>query len=179
MTTVKNNRPAPLTMQYVGGQHGRIDLYPGLNFNFPESELPPLRNHAVWAALLESGEIEILTTEPSSEGELEGFEVVEDKRTGQPLPMMETSVDKPIVQGNAQKAEPKPQVLVPDTQTISLSNVEDLEATKQALVDLPKIGATTAQRILDGMPYSTMDEVKAASRLNNDAWELVKDSISL
>ena len=181
MVSVRYNRPSTFTIKYVGGKHSQIDLHPGINLNFPASELKALRSHPVWMAMLTTREIEILNYEPTSQGEKEGFEVVEDKKTGQPMPIQDTNVDEPIVQGPPQEQEPKPQVLVdgPIDGVVVLSSEIPRDRLETDLIALPGIGKVTATRILDAMPFESLDQVKAASELNDAAWEQVEPRISI
>lgn len=176
MVAVRYNRPTTLTLNYIGGKHDRIDLNPGINLNFPESELPALRQHQVWVAMLEAGEVEILLSEPTAEGELEGFSVTEDKKSGQPMPIQNASVDKPIVQGQSQQEPPKTQVQVsvPETPLVNLNS-----ATQEQLEALPGIGKVTAKRIIDDRPYESLELAKAASTLSDETWAKAESLVTI
>ena len=180
MVAVRYNRPSTLTLNYIGGKHDRIDLNPGINLNFPESELPALRQHQVWAAMLESGEVEILLSEPTAEGELQGFSVTEDKESGQPMPIQDASVDKPIVQGQPQQEPPKTQVQVsaPETPPEAL-RVNLNSATQEQLEALPGIGRVTAKRIINSRPYESLELAKEASTLGDEIWAKVESLVTL
>ncbi len=94
MATIRNNKPAPLTLIYTGGRNGRIDLFPGVNLNIPDSEWEHARKHPITKSYLELNILEPLTTAPIITSELEGFTVVDHPKTDEPMPVSDGKVGK-------------------------------------------------------------------------------------
>jgi len=52
-------------------------------------------------------------------------------------------------------------------------------ANKTALMSLPKVGAATAQKIIENRPYASWDELKEKVGLSDETFELLKDRVSI
>ena len=89
MVAIRHNEPSALTVNYVNpdGAIATITLGPGINLGVDERQWEAIAAHPVVKALLESGTLEPLVRDPQAQGELAGFEVVEDKASGQPMPI--------------------------------------------------------------------------------------------
>lgn len=94
MAAIRNNLTAPITLCYVGGNNGRLDLAPGVNLNVPASEWNHAKKHPIVKFYLEANTLEPLTDDPTPEGELEGFSVVDSPKNDEPLPIVQGKVGK-------------------------------------------------------------------------------------
>ncbi|HIK42165.1 hypothetical protein [Thermoleptolyngbya sp. M55_K2018_002] len=91
MPAIRYNQPNSFTIDYVAasGAIARLTLIGGVNLGVTDEQWRAIALHPVVKALLQDGTIEPLISAPESEGELAGFNVIEDKRTGQPMPIVE------------------------------------------------------------------------------------------
>lgn len=94
MVAIRNNLNSSMTICYTGGRNGRLDLAPGVNLNVPPSEWQHAVKHPMVKFYLEGNVLEPLTTDPSPDGELEGFDVVDSPKTDEPLPITEAKIGK-------------------------------------------------------------------------------------
>ena len=102
MATIRNNQSGAITLIYAGGKRGRLDLTPGVNIGVPDEEMQFIKKHPTVRDFLEHGVLDILLDAPTSNLELEGFTVVDDKKTDEPLPILEAKL------GTRPKTERKP-----------------------------------------------------------------------
>jgi hypothetical protein len=93
MTSLTWNKPSPLTVEYVTATGGAdvITLMPGVNLGISDDEMSSLRQHPIVTALLESRALEMSRSGPSKTAELSGFDVVEDAKTGEAMPVQQAT----------------------------------------------------------------------------------------
>jgi hypothetical protein len=53
------------------------------------------------------------------------------------------------------------------------------KASKSALMELPKIGGSTAQKIIDNRPYQSLQDLKNISGLSEDVFKQLENKICL
>lgn len=86
MVSIRVNQPRSLTVRYVGGS-GEMTLLPGINLNVDPTEWQHAARHPIVKRWIEYRLLDVLTRDPETKGELEGFEVAEDRATDKPLPV--------------------------------------------------------------------------------------------
>jgi hypothetical protein len=89
MASLQWNRPSALTISYLSATGGEetITLTAGINFGVEDAEIPALRKHPIVAELIEDGSLDILKKAPAKTAELSGFQVTDNKLTGEPMPV--------------------------------------------------------------------------------------------
>lgn len=97
MVAIRHNKATTLDINYVN-EHGgiaTISLMPGVTIGVDDAAWEQAKNHPIVKILLEEGTIEPLTHDPvitkeldvHEEGHDAAYEVVEDKESGQPMPV--------------------------------------------------------------------------------------------
>lgn len=102
-----------------------------------------------------------LVAEPAVEPILEAVSATEDEN------FLPPAVMPPAV-------EEAPVEMVGLTPRIDLNS-----ATQEELESLPNVGPTTAARIISGRPYTSLEAVKAASKLSEALWGSLADLVEI
>ena len=74
-------------------------------------------------------------------------------------------------------AEPPEPSLPPGNEPVIKTNLN--LADSDALILLRGVGAKTAERIIDGRPYNTLQQAKEAASMPEDQWALIEDEITV
>lgn len=166
MASIRNNSSA-ITFNYMLGRQQRtLFVMPGINLNIPDEDIEALRQHPIFQAMYENETVEILTRDPAKTSELEGFQVVDSRRNGEPLPVF----DKPKmdVLPEPVKAEKRLPIL-----------------NKPQLLELPGIGDGYANKILSRQPeggYESFGQLKGLNddlnKLKEDNWKEIEERVS-
>lgn len=176
MVAIRYNRPASLTLKFVGGT-GRIDLNPGVTIGVSASDWEHAKRHPIVKLLMASGELEPLLEAPAvsdlqvKEGEHSAtYSVTEDAKTGQPMPVMASKTSVPDEEPPAHVAVSPPAI----APALALLNGEVNKMT-----DLPTIGLKSATIIFGNRPehgYVSVNQAIAKNaELNRIDWDAVKD----
>ena len=96
MATVKNVQATSHVICFVGesGAVEKLTLFPGVNLNVNNTKWQYAKTHPVVKGLIEEGILSVLRSAPTSEGELLGFEVITDKKSDEPLPLISHTTAK-------------------------------------------------------------------------------------
>lgn len=91
MPAIRYTQPNSFTIDYVstGKAIARLTLIGGVNLGITAEQWKAIALHPIVKLMIENGTIEPLISTPDSEGDLAGFSVVEDQKTGQPMPLLE------------------------------------------------------------------------------------------
>jgi hypothetical protein len=157
MASIRNNASA-ITFNYINGkQQKTLFIMPGINLNIPDEDVEALHKHPIFNSLYENETIEILTRDPVKTSELEGFQVVDSKRNGEPLPVFDTP-----------KMDVLPDPVSPEERIPVLS--------KMQLLEFPGIGDGYAQKILSRQPEGGYESFSQLKGLNSDLTKLKEDN---
>ena len=157
MASIRNNGSA-ITFNYMlGKQQKTLMVMPGINLNIPDEDVEALHKHPIFTAMYENETVEILTRDPVKTSELEGFQVVDSKRNGEPLPVFDTP-----------KLDVIPDPTPPEERLPILS--------KPQLLEMPGIGDGYAQKILSRQPESGYESFSQLKGLNEDLSKLKEDN---
>jgi hypothetical protein len=165
MASIRNNGSA-ITFNYMlGTKQKTLFIMPGINLNIPDEDVEALHKHPIFQAMYENETVEILLRDPVKTSELEGFQVVDSKRNGEPLPIFDTP--KIDVLPDAPKPEERLPIL-----------------SKPQLLEMPGIGDGYAQKILSRQPeggYESFGQLKGLNsdltKLKEDNWTEIKERI--
>lgn len=91
MAQVKWRKPNSFTVHYEGGIAGTLTLTPGVNSDINDDEFSAFVKHPIVKLLIDDGSIAIMDAPPASTLEHQGFAVIDDAETGQPLPVQPVS----------------------------------------------------------------------------------------
>lgn len=83
MVAIRYNKRSSFTFPT---SQGELVLYPGVNLNVPDKLWAEIKRHPIAKTLLQLGELEPLTQEPSPTGEIEGIPIID--RPDEPVPAM-------------------------------------------------------------------------------------------
>lgn len=165
MATIRNNLSAKVYNYMKGNEQKSIVIMNGFNLNIPEDDIEALKQHPIFKLDYENETMEILNREPAKTAELEGFRVMDSKRTGEPLPVFDTPKST-IVPEN-----PKPEEKLPLLTVVQLKEYEG-------------IGDGYAAKIISRQPeggYASFGELKGANsdltKLKEDHWVEIEKAI--
>lgn len=165
MASIRNNASGYTFNYMLGKQQKTLFIMPGINLNIPDEDVEALQQHPIFKSLYENETLELLIREPAKTSELEGFQVVDSRRNGEPLPVFETP-----------KMDVLPDPVPPEDRLPILS--------KPQLLELPGIGDGYAQKILSRQPeggYQDFAQLKALNddliKLKDDNWTEIQDRV--
>lgn len=159
MGSIRNNASGIVFNYMLGSKLKTLFVMPGINLNIPDEDIDALQRHPVFQAAYENETIEILTRDPVNTKELEGFQVIDSRRNGEPLPVFDTP--KINVAPDAPKPEDKLPVL-----------------TKAQLLEYPGIGDGYATKILSRQPEGGYESFSQFKGLNSDLIKLKDENWS-
>lgn len=157
MGSIRNNGSGIQFNYMKGKQQKSLFIMPGINLNVPDEDIDALHQHPIFQSMYENETIEILTRNPAKTSELEGFQVVDSRRNGEPLPVFETP--KMTVVPDAPKPEERLPIL-----------------SKSQLLEYPGIGDGYAQKILSRQPEGGYESFSQLKGLNDDLTKLKDDN---
>jgi hypothetical protein len=157
MVSLRNNASGYTFNYMLGKQQKTLFVMPGINLNIPDEDVDALRKHPIFNSLYENETIEILLRDPAKTSELEGFQVVDSRRNGEPLPVFDTP-----------KMDVMPDPVSPDERLPILN--------KMQLLEFPGIGDGYAQKILNRQPEGGYESFSQLKGLNSDLTKLKDDN---
>lgn len=165
MASLRNNASGIVFNYMKGKEQKTLFVMPGFNLNVPDDDIAALRQHPIFHSLYENETIEILTRDPEKTSELEGFQVVDSKRNGEPLPVFDTP-----------KLDTIPDPTPPEERLPLL--------TKAQLLEYDGIGDGYATKILSRQPeggYSSFSEMKGLNsdltKLKDENWSEIEKAV--
>jgi len=157
MASIRNNGSGYTFNYMLGKQQKTLFVMPGINLNIPDEDVEALHKHPIFQFLYENETIELLLREPAKTSELEGFQVVDSRRNGEPLPVFDTP-----------KIDVLPDPVSPEERLPILS--------KPQLLEMPGIGDGYAQKILSRQPEGGYESFSQLKGLNSDLTKLKEDN---
>jgi hypothetical protein len=173
MVSIRYNRPASLTLKFVGGS-GRIDLNPGVTIGVNAADWQHAQRHPIVRIMLETGELEPLISTPSvselSVDESEhkaSYNVADDAKSGQPMPVAPSKTSQP--EEPPKKTTVAAPSIAPALQLLN-SDPEDMKA-------LPTIGIVSAKQIARTRPANGYLSLEQAMELNSEIGRIDWDEV--
>jgi hypothetical protein len=157
MGSIRNNGSA-ITFNYMlGKQQKTLFVMPGINLNIPDEDIEALHQHPIFKSMYENETVELLTRDPLKTSELEGFQVVDSRRNGEPLPVFETP-----------KLDVLPDPTPPEERLPVL--------TRSQLLEYPGIGDGYASKIVSRQPEGGYESFSQLKGLNSDLIKLKEEN---
>jgi hypothetical protein len=157
MGTIRNNGSAYVANYMLGNKLKSLTLFNGFNLNIPDEDVDAMLAHEIIKKAYENETLEVIIRDPVKTSELEGFQVVESKRTGEPLPVF----DEPKF--TFAPDAPKPEERLP-------------VLTQAQLKDFPGIGDGYAAKILSRQPEGGYESFSQLKGLNSDLTKLKEEN---